>query len=461
MCQLGLIMDKNIKPKKKISLVKRTESKHKFNSFFAGIGGFDLGFEKIGITPAYHCEINEFCNSVLRRHWPDVPCDKDIREVKHNDLPEADIWCGGFPCQDVSIARSWRGRDGLKGKNSGLFYPFLELISKKKPKVVILENVMGLLNSHNGEDFKVILESLTSNGYAVAWRVLNARYFGSPQSRPRVFISACRGSLELAIKNLYEDEISKTPPNARKGFLTPSICSKTKAIVPQVAYCLAATSGRHTGTDWSRSYVSYHDKVRRMTPTECEGLQSFPVGWSYPDNDFHRSDDEIDTLRYHALGNAVSVSVVKWIGERIVNNMDDKTIASTKGRFTDKRLLKIAGNASCVFDVKGRVKTFSELNNEESVRWKSGGCAFKDYVMDLAVSPSPVKPISSKFINVIERREVEGKYYISSNAAEGILRRVNGQGRTLFGPLSDALYRLSGIHNPDIDELEQIIEKCG
>jgi len=425
------------------SLVRDKESKFSFNSFFAGIGGFDLGLQRVGIAPAFHCELNDYCNSVLRRHWPNVPGFQDIREVGVTDLPDAQIWCGGFPCQDVSVARSWRGRDGLKGKNTGLFFPFLELIRKKKPKIVILENVMGLLSSHGGQDFKVVIQSLTNAGYAVSWRVLNTRYFGSPQSRPRVFISASRLGLEQAISNLYERQASLPPGNARNGFLNPSICKKTEAIVPQVAYCLAATSGRHTGTDWSRSYISYHDRVRRLTPTECEGLQGFPVGWSLPGKEFSQSDEDIDTLRYHGLGNAVSVAVVEWIGSRIVRSIEDNQHSLDKGKFSKDRLVKIARVASNSFHGEySRVRNFGEILDDDSIRWQSGGCAYKDFVLDQSVSPAPVKPVASKFVDVIETRDVEDKYFLTSNAAEGILRRVSRQNRTLFRPLNDALFRM-------------------
>ncbi len=95
---------------------------------------------------------------------------------------------------------------------------------------------------------------------------------------------------------------------------------KEVPIIPKLAFCLAATSGRHTGTDWSRTYIPYKSKVRRLTPEECERLQGFPTGWTIPDGLF-ASDDDIDGLRYKALGNAVSVPVAEWIGERIVRSL--------------------------------------------------------------------------------------------------------------------------------------------
>ncbi|MCK5229223.1 MAG: DNA (cytosine-5-)-methyltransferase [Desulfobulbaceae bacterium] len=426
---------------------------YRFNSFFAGIGGFDLGFERTGISPAFHCEINEFCNSVLRRHWPSLPNCDDINKLNVDQLPEAEVWCGGFPCQDVSVARGWLGRDGLKGKNSGLFYPFLEIVKQKLPQVVVLENVTGLLSSHRGHDFRTIITAFTELGYGVAWRVMNARYFGAPQSRPRVFICAWKGRADLALHALYEEERCASVRNARKGFITSTVCQHTGASVPLVGYCLAATSGRHTGTDWSRTYVAYYDKVRRLTPIECEGLQGFPTGWSLPKKDYPLCDDEIDTLRYHAIGNAVCVPVIEWIAARIVSGLS--------GEFSDFNVSK----SLCTQSQKKINGTFEDFKNSSakklqdlhydnkkapSIRWTNGGAAYGEWHLTGSVSPAPNNPIEKRLIEIIEKRELEEKYFLSPNAAKGILRRVNRQGRTLFGPLYGALERLAAkTHNND------------
>jgi len=411
------------------------KQKLKLNSFFAGIGGFDLGFSRSGFDIGFHCEINKFCRSVLKRHWPKTAEAPDITRVDAAELPEADIWSGGFPCQDVSVARGWLGREGLKGKRSGLFHTFLDLIAARLPKVVILENVTGLLNSHDGLDFELVLKSLTDLGYGVSWRVLNSRYFGAPQSRPRVFVCAWYGSPSKAIRSLYEAEICTRPTNERAGFLTACKPTESGAIVPEIAYCLAATSGRHTGTDWSRSYVSYYDRVRRLTPPECEGLQGFPKGWTLPEPQLRLAENELDSFRYAALGNAVCVPVVQWIAKRIKrewNKADSAefSILDPMVRFpTDqpKTLLKLG-------DLK---KTLGKF------KWSSGGYAWNGDCILTSVSPAPVKPITSYFVDILEHDSVSEGHYLSPNAAEGILRRVRGQERTLFAPLDEALERLA------------------
>src|SRR5258708_32926025 len=98
-------------------------------SFFSGIGGFDLGFQRAGFQVTVQCEIDPFCRDILERHWPNIPRLQDINEVKYADVPASDGWTGGFPCQDVSVARMGP-RAGLKGKRSGLFYQFARLIGE-------------------------------------------------------------------------------------------------------------------------------------------------------------------------------------------------------------------------------------------------------------------------------------------------------------------------------------------
>jgi len=418
----------------------------KLNSFFAGIGGFDLGLARAGIEVGFHCEISTFCQSVLKRHWPDTPEISDITSVDAKKLPEAAIWSGGFPCQDVSVARGWLGRDGLKGKRSGLFHTFLNLIAARLPTIVLLENVTGLLNSHEGLDFELVLKSLCDLGYGVAWRVLNSRYFGAPQSRPRVFVCAWYGSPSRAIRTLYEREISDRPGNERIGFLTPCRRAPSGAFVPEVAYCLAATSGRHTGTDWSRSYVSYYNRVRRLTPSECEGLQGFPKDWSLPEPQVKLAENELDSLRYAALGNAVCVPVVEWIAKRIRKEWNRKATAEIK---TADILVPFPTDQPKTHlqlgEVKGALGKF---------KWSSGGYAWKNDCILTSVSPSPVRPITRLFADVLEHKSVSEGHYLSQNAAEGILRRVRGQRRALFTPLDEALQRLAGTIPATVSEPE-------
>lgn len=296
-------------------------------SFFAGIGGFDLGFENAGMETVWQCEKKEFCLDILEKHWPDVPRATDIQEVDADDIPEADIWVGGFPCQDISLARMGP-RSGLKGKQSGLFYDFAQLIAKRRPPLVVLENVAALLSSHDGRDFAIIIRTLAELGYGVSWRVFDSRHFGVPQSRSRVFIVGSLGDTAGAGQVLFEPECGdRDSEKSRSDGPKPvspfaiSVGNPKQGFVKKLAHCLYAESARHTGTDWSRNYVSYPEgRVRRLTPLEAERLQGFPDNWTMPKAKISNVNT-LDSARYHACGNAVSVPVVEWIGRRVVETV--------------------------------------------------------------------------------------------------------------------------------------------
>jgi len=296
-------------------------------SFFAGIGGFDLGFERAGMRTLWQCEKKPFCLDILEQHWPLVERAHDITKVNSDDIPNAAVWAGGFPCQDVSLARMGP-RSGLRGRQSGLFYDFAELIGDRRPPLVVLENVAALLSSHDGRDFGVVLRTLADLGYGVAWRVLDSRHFGVPQSRSRVFVVGSLGGAASAGKVLFESQrgdrdSEKVGSDGEKSVSPFAVCvgDPQRGFVKKLAHCLYAESARHTGTDWSRNYVSYPEgRVRRLTPLETERLQGFPDDWTMPKVAIDNFNT-LDSARYHACGNAVSVPVAEWLGHRIMDQL--------------------------------------------------------------------------------------------------------------------------------------------
>ena len=303
----------------------RTRGRYKVASLFSGIGGFDLGFERAGFDVSFQCEIEPFCRAVLERRWPTVPKTTDIKELQGADIPISDVWVAGFPCQDVSLARMGK-RHGLRGRQSGLFYEFARLVSEGRPRLFVLENVSGLLSSHGGRDFGTVLGTMAELGYSLGWRLLDSQHFGVPQSRKRVFVVGSDRDWGGPPQILFEPQCGEGMPAARgsdgKKPVSPFArvvehSGPERPVTKAIAYCLYAESARHTGTDWSRNYVSYPRKgeVRRLTPGECEGVMAFPAGWT--DLRVGLEGEALDTARYHALGNAVTPPVAEWLAHRV------------------------------------------------------------------------------------------------------------------------------------------------
>jgi len=188
-----------------------------FISLFAGIGGFDLGLERAGMECDSVVEIDKNCQVMLKRHFPNAKIYNDVKGVglATHERKSIDLICGGFPCQDLSIAGK---RQGLAGERSVLWYEFARIIDELEPQWVVIENVPGLLSSNKGKDFAIIIRWLAERGYGVAWRVLDAQYFGVPQRRRRVFIVGSFGDGRAA-EVLFERESSPgdTPPGRKKG----------------------------------------------------------------------------------------------------------------------------------------------------------------------------------------------------------------------------------------------------
>ena len=163
----------------------------KFGSLFTGVGGFDLGFERAGMKCEWQVEFDKNCQNILRKHWSEMELFDDVRTVGKHNLKSVDIICGGFPCQDVSIAGK---RAGLAGERSGLWSEFARIIDELEPNWVVIENVPGLLSSNRGRDFATVIRWLAERGYGVAWRILDSQYFGVAQRRRRVFIVGSFGN---------------------------------------------------------------------------------------------------------------------------------------------------------------------------------------------------------------------------------------------------------------------------
>ena len=160
----------------------------RLGSLFAGIGGFDRGFELAGFQPVWAVEIDPACQRVLRHHFPNLHIESDVREVGAHNLEPVDVITFGSPCQDLSVAGK---RGGFAGERSGLYFEAIRIIRELSPAIAVWENVPGALSSHNGRDFGRALDELADIGALdIGWAVLDAQWFGVAQRRRRVFVVA-------------------------------------------------------------------------------------------------------------------------------------------------------------------------------------------------------------------------------------------------------------------------------
>ncbi len=164
---------------------------YKFIDLFAGIGGFRKGFQDAGFKCVFTSEINTQCQQVYETNFGDKAFG-DITQIAPTDIPNFDILLGGFPCQPFSISGKKMGFEDTRGT---LFFDICQIIEKKQPSVIVLENVKHLIHHQKGNTFKVIKNALIDLGYNVVHKILNAKDFGVPQNRERIFI--------IATKNYY------------------------------------------------------------------------------------------------------------------------------------------------------------------------------------------------------------------------------------------------------------------
>ncbi|MBD7987012.1 DNA cytosine methyltransferase [Luteimonas sp. Sa2BVA3] len=287
----------------------------RFASFFAGIGGFDLGFQRAGMTPVFHCEIDPHCQLVLRRHWPEVPLHGDITTLQAEDIPQAEVWAGGWPCQDLSHANT--DRKGLKGKRSGLFHDFVELASEARPRWLVLENVVGLLSAEGGEALEAVTDELEEVGYLGGWFACNTLDAGLPHHRERVFIVASYRS-ESAYKFLSNcrERYRDSPPGGAKREKSGSDLRGGTAEHDPLLVQRRGGFGYTKARDFSptiRAQTGGHQGGHSDRPILCR--QELDVGRVRTTDGLPR---RMDGRRGRLIGNAVAPPIAEWIARGII-----------------------------------------------------------------------------------------------------------------------------------------------
>ena len=317
-------------------------SNYTLGSLFAGIGGIDLGFKKVGVKALWANEIDTYCAETFKANHSDTNLIVgDICNLKAKDLPTVDILAGGFPCQPFSIAGY---RKGFEDDRGNLFFQIIRLlkefqIEKRLPKVVFLENVKNLYNHNNGETFKLVREELKNLGYYVTERILNTCEYGNiPQNRERLYIVAFLSKEQkdnlvwpskIKLTNTIDNIIAWDNEVDKKYYYTPSMkCypllyenMKNKNSIYQFrrvyirenksGVCPTLTANMGMGGHNVPLIKDSKDRIRKITPRECLLLQGFPKDFNIPKN-------LCDSRVYKQAGNSVSVEVIYRIAKEII-----------------------------------------------------------------------------------------------------------------------------------------------
>ena len=317
---------------------------------FSGIGGFHLGLEKAGFkVNAFNSEIDKYAIDVYKNNFKNSTYVGSVTNIQSRNLPRIDAITFGSPCQDFSLAGK---RKGLEGDRSSLISEAIRLISECRPRFFIWENVKGTFSSNSGADFWAIIQAFANiGGYRLEWQLLNTKWF-LPQNRERIYlvgyigngsgkqifpIKEINNNIDKKIRNKTrkstskqiahsrtlssrihkmgnDDTYIKINSNTKKGY---EIAKKGDSI----SYSNPSSKTRRGRVgknisqtlDTSCNQAIFYDKIRRLTPIECERLQGFPDNWTK----YGTKGLISDTQRYKMCGNAVTVNVVEAVANNI------------------------------------------------------------------------------------------------------------------------------------------------
>lgn len=307
-------------------------------SFFAGVGGIDLGFAQEGFKTVYANEFDKYACKTFSSNFSDVILDnRDICQVLPEEVPNLDIVCGGFPCQAFSIAGLQKGFEDTRGT---MFFEMLRFVEYFKPQVVFAENVKNLQTHDKGRTFTVIKQSLESLGYNITYKVLNACEYGNiPQNRERIYIVGFKNEDQYN-KFIWPDKIPLT--TTLKDIIDFDKTQDEKYYYTQGKFSgdiyeklNEAMQDKNSIYQWRRTYVRQNKsgliptltanqgggghnvclirttsgEIRKMTPRECFNAQGFPKNFDLAGNS--------DTQLYKQAGNSVCVPVIQRIAHQI------------------------------------------------------------------------------------------------------------------------------------------------
>ena len=300
----------------------------KFIDLFAGIGGIRLAFQKQGGVCVFTSEWDKFAQQTYQANFSEMP-DGDLTQIDESEVPKHDILLAGFPCQPFSQAGLKRGFDDTRGT---LFFDIVRILQLRKPKMVLLENVKGFKSHDKGNTFKVVCTTLEKLGYEVHSQILNARDFGVPQNRERIYIVGI--DRKRTSKEPFEFPTPKNTVTCVGDILESKVDDKYtisdklwkghqrrlrehRAKGNGFGYSLFNAQSEYTSTISARYYKDGSEILieqkgknpRKITPREAARLQGFPDTFKIPVS---------DAQAYRQFGNSVAVPVIRAIAKQMV-----------------------------------------------------------------------------------------------------------------------------------------------
>lgn len=319
--------------------------KLKVASLFCGCGGTDVGllgdfdflgkhYDSNGMEIVYANDIDDNACSIFKENFGITPDNRDIREVKSEEIPEFDILTGGFPCQSFSIIAQNPKRLGVKDERGKLFFEMCRILRERQPKCFIAENVKGILTANKKSAFPLILKEFEDSGYDVQYRILNSANYGVPQKRERVIIVGFRKDLNIDFSFPdveIEDENNFAP---LKKVIEKKVDEKyffsERAVAGMMKKRESMNKGRAQDINKPCNTVGAHlakvslnstdpvlmedKRYRRFTPREVARIQSFP-------DDFELVGSE--AVQYRALGNAIPPVMFWYVAKAVSGKLQE------------------------------------------------------------------------------------------------------------------------------------------
>lgn len=309
-------------------------AKYKAIDLFSGIGGIRLGFQNVfhdDLQFVMSSEIDSYAQKTYKANFDDLP-HGDITKIKEEEIEKHDFILAGFPCQAFSIAGLRKGFEDTRGT---LFFDVARIAQYHKPKVIFLENVKGFVNHDKGNTFEVIKKTLEDMGYSIFHKILNAKDFGVPQNRERIYIVAFLGkNINFSFPEKIEDDIKlgdilddNVDP---KYTISDKLWAGHKRRKEEhkikgngFGYCLFNHESKYTSTISARYYKDGSEILieqknmnpRKLTPREAARLQGFPEEFDIITS---------DTQAYKQFGNSVAVPVIEAIAKEIKKTLEKK-----------------------------------------------------------------------------------------------------------------------------------------